>query len=65
MVKVKALYHFLDRRACRNRRQGEIFIAPDDWAKELIKAGLAESLEPKKEQPKKTESKKSTKKEKK
>lgn len=65
MVKVKALYHLLDRRACRNRTQGEVFMAPNDWAEELIKAGLVESLEPKKEQSKKTESKKSTKKEKK
>lgn len=40
-------------------------MAPNDWAEELIKAGLVESLEPKKEQSKKTESKKSTKKEKK
>lgn len=57
MTKIKALYHFLDKKACRNRMKGEIFTAPDAWANELIKAGLVESLEPKKEPAKKPEKK--------
>jgi len=40
VVKVKALYHFLDKKACRNRLQGDVFYAPEEWAKELEKAGL-------------------------
>lgn len=47
MVKVKALYHFLDRKACRNRMQGQVFDAPEEIAEELEKAGLVEILEPK------------------
>lgn len=46
-MKVKALYHFLDRKACRNRMQGQVFDAPEEIAEELEKAGLVEILEPK------------------
>lgn len=40
MPKVKALYHFLDVKACRNRMQGNVFEASEERAKELEKAGL-------------------------
>lgn len=58
MIKVKALYTFVDKKANRNRKKGEIFRAPKDWAKELVKNKLVESLEPKKEEPKKEPAKK-------
>jgi len=47
MPKVKALYHFLDVKACRNRMQGNVFEASEERAKELEKAGLVAPLEPK------------------
>lgn len=47
MPKVKALYHFLDTKACRNRKQGDVFDAPDKIAEELAKAGFVVILEPK------------------
>ena len=40
MTKVKALYHFLDRQACRNRLQGDVFTVTEERAKDLEKAGL-------------------------
>jgi len=40
MAKVKALYHFLDKVACRNRMQGDVFDVSEERAKELEKAGL-------------------------
>lgn len=65
MIKVKALYHFLDKKACRNRMKGDIFQAPNDIAEELIKAGLVESLEPKKVEEKEEKTATKTKKDKK
>jgi|GEM_PF-3057054 len=52
-MKVKALYHFLDKKACRNRTKGDVFDAPEPIAEKLAKAGLVEILElkPKKETP--------------
>lgn len=47
MPKVKALYHFLDRKACRNRRQGDVFEVSEERAKELVEAGFAIFLEAK------------------
>jgi len=47
VVKVKALYHFLDRKACRNRMLGDVFDAPENIAEKLEKAGLVERLEAK------------------
>jgi len=32
MVEVKALYHFLDKNACRNRMQGEVFKTTEEYA---------------------------------
>lgn len=46
-MKVKALYHFLDKAACRNRKKGDIFDPPEKIAKELIKAGLVVPLDAK------------------
>jgi len=40
MVEVKALYHFLDKRACRNRMQGDVFKVQEEYANELEKRGL-------------------------
>lgn len=40
MVEVKVLYHFLDKRACRNRMQGDVFMAPEEYAEELVRCGL-------------------------
>jgi len=47
VVKVKALYHFLDRKACRNRMLGDVFDATENIAEEMAEAGLVEILEPK------------------
>jgi len=40
MVEVKALYHFLDKNACRNRMQGEVFKTTEEYAEELRRRGL-------------------------
>lgn len=40
MVEVKALYHFLDKNACRNRMQGEVFMTTEEYAEELRQRGL-------------------------
>lgn len=65
MKKVRALYHFLDIKACRNRMKGDVFQAPNDIAEELIKAGLVELLEPKKVEVKEEKTTTKTKKDKK
>lgn len=58
MPKVKALYHFLDRKACRNRMQGDVFEVSDERAKELLKAGLVDLIEIKAKTESKNPSKK-------
>jgi len=40
MPEVKALYHFFDQEACRNRTKGDVFTVTEERADELIKAGL-------------------------
>lgn len=45
MVKVKARYHFLDTKACRNRMQGNVFEVSEERAKELVKTGLVMRLD--------------------
>ena len=40
MVEVKALYHFLDTTACRNRKQGDVFKIQEEYANELEERGL-------------------------
>lgn len=47
MIKVRALYHFLDKVACRNRLQGQVFDVPDVRAKELEREGLVAVLDKK------------------
>lgn len=47
MAKIKALYHFLDKVACRNRMQGDVFDVSEKRADELVKAGLVALVEPK------------------
>jgi len=39
MAKVKALYHFLDTVACKNRLQGEEFVVTEERATALLKSG--------------------------
>lgn len=39
MVKVRALYHFLDTVACKNRLQGEEFVVSEERAAALLKSG--------------------------
>lgn len=58
MVKVKALYHFFDKKACRNRLQGDVFEAPEEWVKEIEKADLVGRIDTEA----KAETKKATKK---
>jgi len=40
MPEVKAVYHFFDQEACRNRTKGDVFSVTEKRAEELIKAGL-------------------------
>jgi len=40
MVEVKALYHFLDKKASRNRIQGDVFYVTEEYAEELERRGL-------------------------
>lgn len=53
MVEVKALYHFLDKNACRNRMQGEVFKTTEEYAEELRQRGLVAYMKepPKKDEP--------------
>ena len=39
MVKVRALYHFLDTVACKNRLQGEEFVVSEERAAALLESG--------------------------
>lgn len=39
MVKVKALYHFLDDVACKNRLQGDEFNVTEERATALLESG--------------------------
>ncbi len=39
MVKVKALYHFLDEVACKNRLQGDEFNVTEERATALLESG--------------------------
>lgn len=60
MVKVRALYHFLDTVACKNRLQGEEFVVSEERAATLLESGAVvpvngktEKNEKMKETPKK------------
>lgn len=59
MVKVRALYHFLDTVACKNRLQGEEFVVSEERAAALLESGAVvpvnktEKNEKAKETPKK------------